>query len=109
MSVLMTGVRLTKRGLLITLIFYFVFFTLYNILSVYVLQRVVGSSAETYPLAYASFNFIIAITLLLASFFIHRFNKMRIIYESSIVTAILIILLLFVSSTILKLIIIFGV
>jgi len=105
----MTGVRLTKRGLLITLIFYFVFFTLYNILSVYVLQRVVGSSAETYPLAYASFNFIIAITLLLASFFIHRFNKMRIIYESSIVTAILIILLLFVSSTILKLIIIFGV
>ena len=73
----------------------------------YVLRHVVGSSAETYPMVNASFNFIIAITLLLSSFFIHRFNKIRIIYECSIATSILTILLLFTSSIVLRLIIIF--
>jgi len=55
----------------------------------------------------ASFNFTIAITLLLTSFFIHRCNKIRIIYESSIATSIVTFPLLFVSSIILNLIIIF--
>jgi MFS family permease len=55
----------------------------------------------------ASFNFIITITLLLSSFFIHRSNKIRIIYECCLATSIVTILLLFTSSIVLRLIIIF--
>ena len=55
----------------------------------------------------ASFNFIIAVTLLLNSFFIHRFSKIRIIYECSLATSIVTILLLFTSSIVLRLMIIF--
>jgi len=103
----MTGVRLTKRGFLVIIIPYFTFLTWYSVFLVYVVRHVFGSSAETYLIAYASFNFIIAITLLLNSFFIHRFNKKRIIYESSMVTSIVTILLLFTPSIILRLIVIF--
>ena len=109
MSVLTTGVRLTRRGFLVTIILYFTFFAWYNVVSLYVLRHVTGPSAETYLIVNASFNFIITITLLLTSFFIHRFNKIRIIYESSIVISIVTILLLIVSSVILRLIMIFVV
>ena len=103
----MTGVRLTKRGFLVTMILSFTFLTWYYVFYASVLRHVIGSSAEIYPVADASFNFIIAITLLLNSFFFHRFGKIRIIYESSIVTSIATILLLFTPSIILRLIIIF--
>ena len=103
----MTGVRLTKRGFLVIMILYFSSLSWYYVFSLSVLRHVVGSSAESYPVVYASFNFIIAITLLLNSFFIHRFNKIRIIYECSIVTSIVTILLLFTSSIVLRLMIIF--
>ena len=55
----------------------------------------------------ASFNFVIAITLLSTSFFIHRFNEIRIMHGFSIVTSIVSILLLFTSSIVLRLIFIF--
>jgi len=103
----MTGVRLTKRGLLAIMIPYFTFFSWYYVFSASILRHVVGSSAETYVMAHASFNFTIAIPLLLGSFFIHRFNKIRIIYEFSIAVSIASILLLFSSSIILSLIVIF--
>ena len=103
----MTGVRLTKRGFLVTMILYFTFLTWYYIFSLSVLRHAVGSSADTYLMAHASFNFIIAIASLLNSFFIHRFSKIRIIYEYSIATSIVTVLLLFTSSIILRLIIIF--
>ena len=103
----MTDVRLTKRDFLVTIILFFSFLSWYHVFSFSVLRHVVGSSAETYPMVNASFNFIIAITLLLTSFFIHRFNKLRIIYEWSIVTSIVTILLLFTSSIVLRLMIIF--
>jgi len=103
----MTGVRLTKRGFLVTMIPYFTFLTWYYVFPLSVLRHAVGSSAEIYLMAHASFNFIIAITLLLNIFFIHRFGKIRIIYEFSIATSIASILLLFTSSIILRLIIIF--
>jgi len=107
LSMLMTGVRLTKRGFLAIIILYFAFFTWYGVFPVYVVWRAVGSSAETYLMTHASVNFIMAITLLLASFFIHRLNKIRIIYESSIVTSMATIFLLFTPSVILRLIVIF--
>ena len=103
----MTGVRLTKRGFLVTMILHLTFLTWYYVISFAVLRHVVGSSSETYLTAYASFNFIIAITLLLSSFFIHRFNKICIIFECSIAISIVALLLLFVSNIILRLLVIF--
>jgi len=103
----MTDVRLTKRGFLVIIILYFTFITWYSVFLVYVVRLAVGSVTETYLMVYASLNFIIAITSLLASFFIHRLNRIRIIYESSIITSILTILLLFTPSIILRLIVIF--
>src|SRR3990170_3214746 len=105
----MTGVRLTKHGVLVATILFFFFISWYTVFSIYVLRHVVGSSAETfYLMAYASFNLIIAITLLLSSFFISRFSKIRIIYECSLATLIVTILLLFTSSMILRLMIFFA-
>ena len=103
----MTGVRLTKRGFIITMILYFSFLTWYYVFFLYVLRHVAGSSAQTYLMVNTSFNFIIVITLLLASFFIHRFDKIHIIYAWAVVTSIASIFLLFISSIILRLIIIF--
>ena len=103
----MTGVRLTKRGFLVTMILFFSFISWYYVFSFSVLGHVVNSSAETYLMVNASFNFIIAISLLLSSFFIHKFSKLRIIYEYCLSTSIVTILLLFTSSMVLRLIIIF--
>jgi len=103
----MTGIQLTKRGLLVTMILHLDFLTWYHVISFGVLWHVVGSSAETYLMAYASYNLIIAITVILSSFFIHKFNKIYIIYGCSIAIPTVVLLLLFVSNVILRLIIIF--
>ena len=103
----MTGVRLTKRGFIVTMILYLTFLSWYYVFSLSVLRHVVGSSAENYRMVNASFSFIIAITLLLNSFFIHKFSKIRIIYECSLATSIVTILLLFTSSIVLRLMIVF--
>ena len=103
----MTGVRLTKRGLLVTTILHLTFLTWYYVVSLLVLRHVVGSSAETYLMAYASYNLIIAITSILCSFLIHNFNKISIIYKCSIAISTVVLLLLFVSDIILRLILIF--
>jgi MFS family permease len=103
----MTGVQLSKRGFLVTTILFFSSFSWYFSFSLFVLRQIVGSSAETYLMVNASFNFIIAISLLLGSFFIHKSSKTRIIYGCSVSTAIITVLLLFTPSTVLRLIIIF--
>ena len=109
MSVMKYGILLTKRGFLVNLIFSFIFFTLYYVVSLYVLPHVVFLSAENLLIVQASFHFIIASALLLTSFFIHRFNKLRVIYACSIVTSIVTVLLFFVSNDIFRLIFIFVV
>lgn len=103
----MTGVRLTKRGFLVNMVLFFSYFSWYAVFSLYVLQYVVSSSTETYAMVNVSFNFIIAVTLLLASFFIHKLNKIRIIYVCSLTTSLLSILLLFTSGIVFRSIIIF--
>jgi MFS family permease len=102
----MTGVKLTKRGFLITAIFLFTFFTWYYVVSFVVLEHIVGSSTETYLTIYAIFNFIIALTLFLSSFYINRFDTIGIIYGSSIAIS-AVAPILFISNTILRLAIIF--
>jgi len=104
----MTGVRLTKRGFLVIIILFFCFFSWYFSFSLSVLRHIVSSSAETYLMLNASFNFIIVVTLALSSFFIHKFNKLHIIYGYSITTSIASILLLLTSNTVLRLIIVFA-
>lgn len=106
MSFLSTGVLLNKRGLLVILILLSTFITWYYVVSFSILEYVTNSSTELYRMAYIIFNFIIAITLLFGSFFIHRFNTIHVIYECSILlTAIT--PLLFVSNINLRLLIIF--
>jgi len=103
----MTGIRLTKRGFLITMILYFTFLTWNYVFSLSVLRHAVGLSAETYLMTHASFYFIIAITILLNSFFIQTSSKIRIMYKSCIATLTVTVFLLFTSSIIIRLIIIF--
>ena len=107
MSILMTGVRLTKHGFLVATILFFSFISWYAVFSLYVLPHAVSSSAEIYPLVNISFNFIIVITLLSSSFFIHRFNEVRIIIISFLAISIVAISLLFTSSIVLRLAFIF--
>jgi MFS family permease len=102
----MTGVRLTKRGFSIIAIFLFTLLTWYYVVSFVVLEHVVGSSTETYLTVYAIFNFIIALTLLLSSFYIGRFDTIRIIYGCSIAIS-AVAPILFVSNINLRLVIIF--
>jgi len=108
MSILKTGIQLTKRSFLVSTLIFFSFFSWYFAVSPIVLRHIVGPSAETYQIVSASFNFVIATTFFLSSFFIHRFNKILLIYEYFIVTSMLSILLLFISSSVLRLIIFFG-
>lgn len=57
-------------------------------------------------MVYASFNLVIAVTVMLSGFFIHRFNKLRAIYACSIALSITT-PLLFISNVVLRSIIIF--
>ena len=104
----MNGVQLTKRGFLVTMILQYTFITWYYIFLLSVLRHVFSTSAEIYLMAYASFNFIIVITLFFNRFFLDKINKLHIIYESSIALSITTILLSLISNTVLKLIIIFA-
>jgi len=106
LSVMKYGILLTKRGFLVNLIFSFIFFTLYFVFSIYFLRHVI-TSADNRPVVQASFHFIIVITLVLTSFFIHRINKLRLIYASSIATSIIAVLLFFASNEVFRLTIIF--
>jgi len=103
----MTNVRLTRRGFLVTTILHSTFLTWYYVFSFMVLGHIFGSSTETYLIVYASFNFIIVTTLFLSSFFIHKFNKVRVIFGCSVAISMLALFLPFVSNIILRLIVIF--
>jgi hypothetical protein len=109
LSAMKYGILLTKRGFLVNLIFSFIFFTWYFVFSIYVIRDVVISSADNRLAVQASFHFTIAIVLLLTSFFIHRFNKLRVIYACSIVASMVTVLFFFVSNDIFRLIFIFVV
>ncbi len=100
------GILLTKRGLLLTTIFSFVFYTSYFIFFLYV-PRYFITSAETLLVIQALFNFIITFTLIVTSFFINRINKIHAIYAYSIATVISAALLLFSPISILRIVFIF--
>jgi MFS family permease len=105
MTVLMTGVQVTKRHFLTILILFVSFFSWYFSFALSVLPRIVGSSTETFNLITSSFNFLIAFASLLSIFFIAKFNKVRIIYGYAITTSIASILLLVTSNSAIRLVI----
>src|SRR3989304_4090575 len=102
-----TGVHLTRRGFLVITILFSCFFSWYFSFALSVLRKIAGTSAEIYLLINASFAFVIAITLLLSSFFIHKYSKIRIIYGYSVVTFVISILSLVAPSLFLRLIVVF--
>ncbi len=106
LSIMKYGISLTKRGLLLTIILSIVFYTSYFIFSFYVPQHFI-LSADNRPIVQASFNFVLVITLIVTSFFIHRINKLRVIYACSIATSIFATFLYFISTDIFALVCIF--
>jgi len=104
LSLLKTGVLITRRVLLVNVILFFVFFTSYFVFSVYIL-RYVGSSVNNPLILQAAFHFIITITLILTSFFIHRINKVHLVYASSVATSIATLLLFLTSNELLRIVI----
>jgi hypothetical protein len=102
LSILKTGILITKRGFLIGVILFFIFFTSHLLFSIY-LPRHITPSANDLPVVQASVHFVIALTLLLISFFIHRINELHLIYASSVATLIAAVLLFFTSNEIFRL------
>jgi MFS family permease len=102
-SILKDGISLTKRGLLLTIIFSTVFYTLYFVFSLYVI-RYLSSSSDNRFLVQAAFNFVIVATLIVTSFIIDKINNLQTIYICLIVTAIFAASLYFVPIDILKLV-----
>jgi hypothetical protein len=87
------GISITKRGLLLTIILSFIFYSSYFVFSLYTPQYFIPS-AQNRLFVQAAFNFIIVIALIVSSFSIHRINRLHIIYACSITTSLLAFLLL---------------
>lgn len=102
-NVIEYGIQSTKRGFFINLVFSFVFFSLYYVFSLHFLSLLVGPTSENLPLLQASFNFVLAITLLLASFVIKKFKKMHVISAASVATIATLILVFLIPNTIFRL------
>ena len=100
------GILIGKRGFLLSLILFAGLFTSYFIFTFYVLRFVIPSIVDL-SIVQASLHFVIAITFIVSSFFIHRFNKLYLIYVSSAIFSIIAVSLLLVSFEVLGLIMIF--
>jgi len=87
-SVFLTGVKFSKRGLLDTSISYFIFFTWYYIFSYDILRHIMDESSRTFYIFNASFNFLVSLGLILSSLFIRKIDKIYIIYAWSILSSI---------------------
>ncbi len=82
MSILKNGIQITKRGYLLSTLLLFFFLTLHLVFSSLVLERLIPTSSYRLTIQ-ASLNFVIAIALILCSFFVDRINKEVLIYTSS--------------------------
>lgn len=108
LSIVKDGVLLTKRGFLVNAILFFAFFASYAIFSSYIIRHAIPATSN-FQIVQASFSFIIAVTSLLTSFFIHKINKLRAIYACFIFASIVTVLLFFVSNNIFRLVSVFAV
>lgn len=101
MSLIKYGVRITKRYVLESILLFSIFLTLYFVFSSLIPGYVISSS-DYRPVTQASFNFVIAITLILSSVYLDRTNKLVLIRTSSIITILMTVLLFFAPNDILR-------
>jgi MFS family permease len=87
LSIIKNGILLRRRGFVASLILYTSFYTSYFVLSLFVVQQLFPSNFDI-ALVQSLFNFVIAITCILSSFFMGRLEKLRVIYACSITISI---------------------
>jgi MFS family permease len=102
------GILMTKRGLILNVILFFILYMLYFVFSVYIPLHFVPSG-EFQLIVQALYNFVIVVGIIVTSFFIHKYNKLRVICVCAAAISILAPFLFFVSNDILRLTLIFGV
>jgi MFS family permease len=102
------GILMTKRGLILNVILFFILYMLYFVFSLYIPLHFIPSGAYQLVVQ-ALYNFVIVIGITVTSFFIHKYNKLRVICVCAIVITTLAPFLFFVSNGILRLTLIFGV
>lgn len=103
-----SGILLKKRGFLLCLILFFAFFTFYYVFAPYVIRQAIPS-AVNFRIIQASFTFVIALVMLLSSFFIHRIKGLSIICVCSTAASTAIILLLLIPNEVIRIALIFVV
>ena len=87
MSVLLTGVQLTKRGFILAMIPYFSLLTWYYVFSYDILRLLVEESSNAFLVLGSLFNFLISFASVLSSFFSDRLGKTTPIYAWSIISS----------------------
>src|SRR3989337_2817784 len=108
LRILGSGILLKKRGFFLCLILFFAFFTFYYVFALYVIKQAIPS-VVSFRIIQASFTCIIALVMLLSSFFIHRIKGLSIIYTCSTAVSTAIILLLLIPDEVIRIALIFVV
>ncbi len=94
MSILKDSIQMSKRIILLNTSLFAAFFTFYFVFSLHLLPKVAGQTIDPIILQII-FSFTIGTTLLTSYFLKQKLLKMRIIYASTIITAVLTLLLNF--------------
>jgi MFS family permease len=81
LGMIKTGMLLSKRGFIVNTILFFAFFTSYFVLSYVVQEAFLSADIQ------ASFNFVVAVSLLSASFFAQRLCTLGVMYKCSVITS----------------------
>ena len=81
---------------------FFVYFTLDYVFSYYVLGHIIPPSNSIFPILQSSFGFVVAGTLIVTSFFVGRFDSLKMIYTSSVITAAITVLLFLIPNELVK-------
>jgi MFS family permease len=108
LRIIKDGILLKKRGYLLCLILFFAFFTFYYVFSPYLIREAITSKVSFREIQ-ASFNFVIALSILFSSFFIHRINGLNAILACSAAITTAIILLLLIPNEAIRVLLIFAV
>lgn len=106
MSILRSGILITKRGFLLCTSLFFIFQTLHLVFSSLILQYLLSSSDYRLTVQ-ASFNLVVAISLILSSFFVDRINKTVLIRTIPMVITLMAVLLFFAPNDDLKILVLF--
>jgi len=107
LSIFLTGVRLNKRGFIVSMIPYFPFLSWYYIFSYDILKFIVDELTGTFLIYNTFFNFFVFLALILGISLIRRVKKIYIIYTWSILSTIGTILIIIIQKDIFKLAIYF--